>query len=158
MKASAGSLPSGVLSHKFIAPVPYAGAVARQRILERIRQFPHARVILLQGPAGPGKSTALQQLKDAAQGAGELTGWLTMDAGDNDPRRFLLHFQSLVGALSNRPGGEVGRNIEHRDVSFHYRSDWLLDRIARLGRPVALFLDEFQTLTDKTVLGFLASL
>jgi LuxR family maltose regulon positive regulatory protein len=158
MKASAGSLPSGVLSHKFIAPVPYAGAVARERILERIRQFPHARVILLQGPAGHGKSTALQQLKDAAQGAGELTGWLTMDAGDNDPRRFLLHFQSLVGSLSDGTEISPGRSAERRDASFHYRSDWLLDRIARLGQPVALFLDEFQTLTDKTVLGFLSFL
>jgi LuxR family maltose regulon positive regulatory protein len=158
MKTSAASLSAGVLSYKFIAPVPYAGAIAREGILERIAQYPRARVILLQGPAGHGKSTALQQLKDAAQAAGELTGWLTLDGGDNDPRRFLLHFQSLVGALSNRPGAELGRNVEQRDASFHYRSDWLLDRIARLGRPVALFLDDFQTLTDKTVLGFLGSL
>src|ERR1700742_3256152 len=112
MKASAGSLPDGVLSYKFIAPVPYAGSIARERILERIAHFPHARVILLQGPAGHGKSTALQQLKDAAQAAGAVTGWLTMDGGDNDPRRFLLHFQSLVGSLSEETAVASGRGAE----------------------------------------------
>src|ERR1700738_4373619 len=99
MKAPTDRTSPGVLSYKFIAPVPYAGAIAREGILERIAQFPSARVILLQGPAGHGKSTALQQLKDAAEAEGRLSGWLTMDTGDNDPRRFLLHFQSLVGTL-----------------------------------------------------------
>jgi LuxR family transcriptional regulator, maltose regulon positive regulatory protein len=157
MKA-AERIDSTVFSYKFIAPVPYAGAITRSAILQRIADFPGARVVLLQGPAGHGKSTVLQQLKDVAQAAGQLTGWLTLDSGDNDPRRFLLHIQSLVASLTHIPGQSQVRVLEPREVSAHFRPDWLVDRIARIGRPVALFFDELQSLTDKTVLGFLAAL
>ena len=149
---------STVFSYKFIAPVPYAGAIIRSAILQRIGEFPGARVVLLQGPAGHGKSTVLQQLKDVAQAAGQPTGWLTLDGGDNDPRRFLLHIQSLVASLTAVPGNSRVRSLEPREVSSQLRPDWLIDRITRIGKPVALFLDEFQALTDRTVLGFLAAL
>jgi len=157
MKA-AERITSTVFSYKFIAPVPYAGAITRNALLQRIASRTSARVVLLQGPAGHGKSTLLQQLKDAVQGEGQYTGWLTMDAGDNDPRRFLLHIESLVAALSDVAGQSPARPPDRKDGSSHFRPDWLIDRITRIGRPVGLFFDEFQTLTDKTVLSFFAAL
>jgi LuxR family maltose regulon positive regulatory protein len=158
MKASSKAGTAEVLSYKFLAPAPYAGAVRREGILQRISQSSSARVVLLQGPAGHGKSTALQQLKDAAEAEGHLTGWLTFDAGDNDPRRFIMQFQALVQALLSRAGDAVAADTERREAGFRYRSDWLLERLSNIGRPVALFLDEFQALTDKTVLAFFKSL
>jgi len=149
---------STVFSYKFIAPVPYSGAITRSDLLQRIAACTSARLVLLQGPAGHGKSTVLQQLKDVAQASGECTGWLTMDSGDNDPRRFLLHIQSLVMALSAEGGQAPLPLSDQMDGSCHFHPGWLLDWITRLGRPVALFFDELQTLTDKTVLGFLATL
>jgi len=157
MKAAERITPT-VFSYKFIAPVPYAGAITRSALLQRVASCTSARLVLLQGPAGHGKSTLLQQLKDAAQTEGQCTGWLTMDTGDNDPRRFLLHIESLVTALSDAPLQSHARTPDRQDGSSHLRPDWLIDRITRIGRPVALFFDEFQTLTDKTVVAFLAAL
>ena len=147
-----------VLAHKLFAPSPNPHAIRREGIFRRIAQHPSASVILLQGPAGHGKSTVLQQLKAAAEADGCLTAWLSFDAGDNDPRRFFVHFQALVAALERSAGDERGPPpIEHDAKSLH-RSDWTINRLVTLRRRVALFLDEFQTITDRTVLAFFKNL
>jgi LuxR family maltose regulon positive regulatory protein len=147
-----------VLSYKFFAPKPNASAIPRERILQRIAQHPSATVILVQGPAGHGKSTALQQIKVVAEGGGSLTGWLTLDVGDNDPRRFFNHFQALVAALQHDAGLDTRVRAPAHEVSHHHHADWTIDRVLMIGRPVSLFLDELQTVTDKTVLTFLKNL
>ena len=68
------------------------------RLSERLDQGAPPRLVLVSAPAGFGKTTAL------AQGLARLTGgrghvaWLSLDADDNDPRRFLEH---LVAALQS---------------------------------------------------------
>src|SRR5216683_2945264 len=144
-----------VCTYKLFAPTPYAGSIRRDGILERIAQQPSARVVVLQGPAGHGKSTALQQLKDSCEAQCQLTGWLTFDLADNDPQRFFIHFQALVVSLHEQFEDQAqDADTQSRNVNQRYRSDWILHHLSRIGRPVALFLDEFQTLSNKTVLSF----
>jgi LuxR family transcriptional regulator, maltose regulon positive regulatory protein len=144
----------GVLSYKLVAPAPAAGAVRRNEILERVAANPNVNLIVLQAPAGHGKSTTLQQLKDAADSNGWRTAWLTLDGGDNDPRRFFLHFQALL----QRIAGPASGPLPERDVaSLPNRADWLMETLATLEGPAALFLDEFQTVTDRSVLSFFRS-
>lgn len=144
-----------VSAHKLFAPTPHAGAIQREGIIERIRQHPSARVVMLQAPAGHGKSTALQQLKELCKREGYLTAWLTLDAADNDPRRLFIHIQALVASLqegSKLPVATHGAVAQH--ATHRYRSDWILNRLAAIGRPVALFLDEFQVLSTRAALAF----
>ncbi len=54
-------------------------AISRASILKRIFENESARVFVLQGPAGHGKSTALQQIKSICEEQADLCGWLTMD-------------------------------------------------------------------------------
>jgi LuxR family maltose regulon positive regulatory protein len=155
MSAAPAKLWADVCSYKLFAPTPYAGSIRRDGILQRIGEHASARVVVLQGPAGHGKSTALQQLKDTCEAAKHLTGWLTLDVADNDPRRFFIHFQALVASLQESVGEDREVAATHaRSANQRYRSDWILDRLSRIGRPVTLFLDEFQTLSNRTVLSF----
>ena len=85
-----------ICAHKFFAPPEFDGAVRRDSILDRIFAGRQLRVILVQGPAGHGKSTLLQQAKTSCEAEGMLTGWLTFDEADNDPRRLFLHLQALL--------------------------------------------------------------
>ncbi|EWS54703.1 MULTISPECIES: AAA family ATPase [unclassified Methylibium] len=86
-----------VSTHKLFAPPIYPGAVRRRVILDRVLQDNSLRVTVLQGPAGHGKSTTLQQIKTAHEARGWRTAWLTLDDADNDPRRFESHMRALVG-------------------------------------------------------------
>lgn len=148
-----------VYAHKLFAPTRYAGAICRKAILERIFREDCGRVVLLQGPAGHGKSTALQQLKSEFESRGHLTGWLSFDEADNDARRFSIHMHALVaGLLGSEAGAAVSGDDENSELVRRRRSDWMVDCLFRVGRPVAIFFDEFQTLRDKSILSFFRSL
>lgn len=151
MRAPADEAWSKGPSYKFVAPMPIAGGIRRERILERIASHGYVHLVVLQAPAGHGKSTALQQIKEVAEEQDYLTGWLTFDAGDNDPRRFFTHFQSLL----MRTTGAVGKGETRRELGgASHHCDWLFEHLDCVDKPVALFLDDFQALTDKTVLSF----
>jgi LuxR family maltose regulon positive regulatory protein len=148
-----------VYAHKLFAPTRYAGAIRRTAILDRIFKDDCARIVLLQGPAGHGKSTALQQLKAEFESRGYLSGWLSFDEADNDARRFSIHMHALVAALlGSEAGAAVSGDDENSELVRRRRSDWMVDCLFRLGRPVAIFFDEFQTLRDKSILSFFRSL
>lgn len=140
--------------HKLSAPSSYAGAIARHGIVSKV--FAAApRVVLLHGPAGHGKSTTLQQLKVLCDERGYQTGWYVLDEADNDARRFSVHFQALMASLTGE-SSEDGFAAEEPGTETPWvgRYDWLLDRLFRVGRPVAVFLDDFQFLTNRSILSF----
>jgi len=145
----AAKSPPDIAAYKFFAPPASAGTVQRTALLERILGGGSARVVFLQGPAGHGKSTALQQLRAASAAQGSTTAWLTLDEADNDLRRFYLHLQTMAASL-----GAMG---EERDQG-RRRSDWLVAQLLRVEKPVALFFDDFQHLSHKAVLGFFLEL
>ncbi|HET9692754.1 MAG TPA: LuxR C-terminal-related transcriptional regulator [Steroidobacteraceae bacterium] len=144
--------PLDVSPHKFFAPAPYAGAIERGSIHRRIASQPGSRIVVLQGPAGHGKSTTLQQIKTQHEAAGWQTAWLTLDEADNDPRRLAYHLHALANLLA--ADGVVEAAAPRRGR----RADWLLDRLVRLQRPAAIFLDEFQALRNRTILALFRDL
>src|SRR5271169_1657669 len=86
-------------SHKLYAPPLRSDLIGRTSILDRVFGPETARVMLLQAPAGYGKSTTLRQIMSACSERGILAAWLTFDTGDNDPRRFLIHFRALLASV-----------------------------------------------------------
>lgn len=150
-----GERPSAQISlHKLFAPPSYRGAVARRALLDRMFADPSVRVVMLQGPAGHGKSTLLQQAMSECDKHGKLTGWLSFDDADNDMRRFAGHFDALLNGVCGDSGG--GR-LQASGVRAR-RSDASIARLLQLGSPVALFFDEFQELSNPLILGFFRDL
>ena len=144
-----------ICAHKFFAPPEFDGAVRRDVILDRIFAGRNLRVILVQGPAGHGKSTLLQQAKSTCEAQGTLTGWLSFDDADNDPRRLFLHLQALLASVKRVESLAGLPEIEDGGVIGAWRPvDWFIGGLIETGRPVALFFDEFQTLRERGVLGF----
>lgn len=137
-----------IFTHKFFAPPSYPGAVARQELLDRMFREPGYGVVVVQAPAGHGKSTLLQQAKTASAQRGATTGWLSFDEADNDLRRFTVHMQALINQLDSRAAGEAdtARGMRRR------LPDWIATRLAHADAAVHLFLDEFQTLSSRDVL------
>lgn len=137
-----------VFTHKFFAPPSYPGAVARKELLDRMFREPGYGVVVVQAPAGHGKSTLLQQAKTASDARGAATGWLSFDEADNDLRRFTVHMQALVNQLDNSAATEpeTTRGMRRR------LPDWIATRLAHADTAVHLFLDEFQALSSRDVL------
>lgn len=142
-------------AHKLYGPRALQGAISREELLGRIFGG-QARVFLLQGPAGHGKTTLMQQVMAECGKRGWLAGWLTMDEADNDIRRLSMHLQELLRSLE-----EAGRDTADRSAAVDElasRADWFIARLLDFGTEVALFLDDFQAVTGRNVLAFFKDL
>ena len=88
-----------LLATKLHVPGSRAGLVPRPRLTERLDEGLERGLMLVCAPAGYGKTVLLA---DWARRSQYPAGWLSLDAGDNDPARFWRH---TLGALDRaRPG------------------------------------------------------
>jgi LuxR family transcriptional regulator, maltose regulon positive regulatory protein len=95
-----------MLATKFHVPAPRRRAVARPRLVEPLFSDSHEgrKLTLVCAPAGFGKTTLLSQwvLQVRAAEPGVRVAWLSLDAGDNDPARFLTH---LIAGMHGADAG-----------------------------------------------------
>ena len=88
-----------LLATKLHLPGPRPDLVPRPRLTARLDEGLARGLVLVCAPAGYGKTVLLA---DWARRGRHPVGWLSMDAGDNDPARFWRH---VVAALDRaRPG------------------------------------------------------
>ena len=82
-----------ILATKLYVPRPQHGVVLRPRLIERLNEGLHRKLILISASAGSGKTTLVGEW---ATGFERPVAWLSLDKGDSDPVRFLTY---LVAAL-----------------------------------------------------------
>src|ERR687890_725802 len=82
-----------ILATNLYIPPPRPKAILRPRLIERLDEGLHRKLILVCAPAGFGKTTLLGEWVAALP---HPAAWLSLDEGDNDPARFLSY---LVAAL-----------------------------------------------------------
>jgi len=149
---------------KYRIPRPRRDAVPRPALLARtLEQAAGARLVLVQAPAGFGKTTLLVQLATALATApgGEIV-WVSLDAEDNDAN---LLFASLFGALAALdlpwavPPDTVLAQLQDASPAARTALGPLIDALG--GRPearIALVLDDLHHITDAAALQLLDTL
>lgn len=149
--SAASARPGGILP---------TGAVVRSDLLARVFTDPVPRVVLLQAPAGHGKTTFMQQARTHWQAQGAAIGWVSLDEGDNDTSRLFGHLQSLLKRLEAQSTSTQTTSgaIPKVQAGRAPRSDWVVDRLEQLDCRVVVFLDEFQVLTNRSILDFFRTL
>src|SRR5262249_22557876 len=116
--------------------------VARPRLTARLQPAATSRLALVVAPAGSGKSSVVSQwCQEQAPGR---VAWLSLDASDNEPRRFL---QYLCAALE-RVVPEVAAPVHTllrapQPPASEEALTLLLNGLAALEHPVTLVLDDY---------------
>ncbi len=93
-----------ILATKLYVPPPPHNAVLRPRLIERLNEGLHHKLVLISAPAGFGKTTLVSEW---IANCGRKAAWLSLDEGDNDPTRFLTY---LVAALQTIKAG-IGEGL-----------------------------------------------
>jgi LuxR family maltose regulon positive regulatory protein len=88
-----------LLATKLHAPRPQPGFVPRPRLADALDEGLARGRLLVCAPPGSGKTA---MLADWARSGAGMVGWLTLDAGDNDPARFWRH--AVAALYRARPG------------------------------------------------------
>jgi LuxR family maltose regulon positive regulatory protein len=145
-------------NHKILPPEAHRHAVQREGLLSRIFGDQPPRVVMFQAPAGHGKTSLMLQVEMECAARDMLTGWISLDESDNDAARFLGHLRDVVTTL----GSEVNANsavLEPWHASdVVLRTDQIIGPLLKLGRPVAMFMDDLHFVNSRAVYGFIRDL
>ncbi|MGV8896289.1 MAG: LuxR C-terminal-related transcriptional regulator [Rhodoglobus sp.] len=140
-----------VLATKLFVPPPRAQAVARPRLIQKLDAGIRSgrKLTLISAPAGFGKTTILSAwISHAREQEPDLNvAWLSLDARDNDPMRFLNYLASaLAQADSSLPVDLPGGQNPLEGIL-----TTLLNQIAASSSRILLVLDDFQLIDDQSV-------
>lgn len=98
-----------VLATKLYIPQLRPKMVSRPRLIERLNEGLYRKLTLVSAPAGFGKSTVVSAW---AKRSGCPVAWVSLDAGDHDPVRFLVYLISALQTISPQFGEEILRFLQ----------------------------------------------
>jgi LuxR family maltose regulon positive regulatory protein len=97
--------PDRLLLTKLYAPPIRADRVPRPRLTTRLQRSWQHKLLLLSAPAGSGKTTALSEWVASEDRNRAAIAWISLDAGDNDPVRFITYFIAALQTAQAEAGG-----------------------------------------------------
>ena len=142
-----------LLQVKLEVPRPSARLISRPRLTALLDGALDARLLLVSAPPGFGKTTALV---DWLAASSTEHAWLTLDAADNDPVRFLRYLWAAVATMADEAGSmaadspaaqapdviaEIAAILGERSPSLLVLDDYHLIVSAEVQRDVSLLLD-----------------
>ncbi len=157
----------GLLATKFHLPTPPTRQVLRPRLVQRLNEglASGRRLTLISAPAGFGKSICAAEW--AASLGRQPLAWLSLDASDNDPGRFLIYFIAALqklgpGAHLPGVGAEITGVLQSGQIPpAELVSTSLINDLVRLtgsaGRSL-LFLDDFHVIQHSYILAVMEKL
>ncbi|HWH82508.1 MAG TPA: LuxR C-terminal-related transcriptional regulator [Burkholderiaceae bacterium] len=154
--ASAAALSAPrLLPNKLSPPAADPHQVFRDAVTRSILEGASARLILVRAPAGFGKTTVMAQSRQCFEQVDIATAWLTMDAADNDPSRFLAYLNAALEDLLPEEGRSATPAQPPALGEFALA---LMERVSGIAFPFALFLDEFELVQSPTVLALVGEM
>jgi LuxR family transcriptional regulator, maltose regulon positive regulatory protein len=145
-----------LLATKLYLPPPRAKAVLRPRMLEQLNQGLNRKLTLISAPAGFGKTTLVSEWVATC---GRPTAWLSLDASDSDPKRFLTYFIAALQKVDKALGKELFALLESPQAPpSESILTTLLNDITPSTDDFVFVLDDYHLIDSKpvdTMLGFL---
>jgi LuxR family maltose regulon positive regulatory protein len=145
-----------LLRTKLYIPPARPDQIARPRLVAQINGGLDKTLILVSAPAGYGKTTLVSRWLSERKVS---SAWLSLDAGDNDPVRFLQYL--LTALLPAAPGIEhdlLGTIQGIRPAQFENLITLLVNELASNPDPFVLVLDDFHVIHSEEVLRIVSFL
>ncbi|MEM9454973.1 MAG: LuxR C-terminal-related transcriptional regulator [Myxococcota bacterium] len=144
----------GLLPGKLTPPRLGPDCLARPRVHDALEALAHHRVVLVNGPAGIGKTTAVAQWLDDQP----ATAWLAPSTTEAEPVRLTRY---LLGALAGPGWVDEPPMWPFEDEAFDMPA-WLTEHVVLPltldGPPITLVIDDIHALTSMSTWGGLAFL
>lgn len=151
-----------LLETKLYIPPIRPEIVHRPRLIEHLYQGLHRKATLISAPAGFGKTTLLAEWSNllVLQARNETAkarkiAWLSLDRGDNDPKRFLTYFVSALkklDGLDNTFGkGALNSLLSSHPASSESILTSLINDLINVPDQLVLALDDYHLIDAQSV-------
>ena len=151
-RPSAGPL-APVVTTKLVPPRGAGRVVGRERLMKQLLEARRKRCIVLQGPAGCGKTTVMVAWRQALLPLDFDVAWLTLTPEDNELTRWLDYLLASIGridaALTFDAALLAGRGVDSEAVERTIIA--LVRSIAQYRRELVLILDDLHLMTDRGI-------
>jgi LuxR family maltose regulon positive regulatory protein len=144
---------TGLLATKFHIPPWRPPGVSRPRLVNQLAGGldEARRLTLVSAPAGYGKTTLMAEWIHSLRGEWRLA-WLSLDAADNDPGRFLTYFLAAFqhadpSIFESAPSLLNLQQLPPTQVLL----DALINRLSLLEAPILLILDDYQVISNPVI-------
>lgn len=138
------SMATSVLITKLFIPPPRPNLVPRPRLTERLDQGLNLPLTVVVAPAGFGKTTLVSAW---LAGSACPAAWLSLDAGDDDPLRFLTYVVAALRPVLPAGGEGVMAALQApQPPPLDAILTALLNELAMLPADVALVLDDYHAI------------
>src|SRR5215203_4762040 len=136
-----------ILATKLYIPQPKA--VVRPRLIERLNEGLHRRLILVCAPAGFGKTTLISEWVATLP---RSAAWLSLDEVDDDPARFLAYLVAALRTIAPNMGeGVLGALRSPQPPPTESILTALLNEMASLAEDLVLVLDDYHVIDATAV-------
>jgi LuxR family maltose regulon positive regulatory protein len=145
-----------VITTKLFRPSPRQLTVERKRLYDLLRQGNTLPLTMVVAPAGWGKSTLVA---DWLAHDRITAGWVSLDGGDNDPKRFWRYLLLAADQVGSAAGASALRRLDAagsdvlRDVLPAF-----VNELAAAQAPLMLVLDDYHLITSAQVHTSVATL
>ena len=144
-----GPMKAPILAAKLFKSGVRPEAVRRPQLLARLDEGRQRKLTLVSAPAGFGKTTLVSEW---SSGCGQPAAWLSLDAGDNDPLRFLNYLVSSLQTISiSVSDGLSGMLDSSQPPPLEYMLTMLLNEISLVPGHFSLVLDDWHAIDAKAV-------
>ena len=147
--SAADKSPNRLLATKLNRPAPDDKNILRPRLISFLDAGTAKRITVISAPAGFGKTTLVAQW---LYRCGMASAWLSLDASDNDPERFLRYIIAAIRIVD--PGFGSGIEPLLAPASLpppDYLADAMLSAMTALREPVVLVLDDYHAISSSAV-------
>src|SRR5437764_13939978 len=139
-----------ILATKLYIPRLRPNVVIRPRLLERLNAGLHRKLTLIAAPAGFGKTTLLSEWVAGLQASNRPVAWLSLDAEDSDPARFLTYLIAALRTIAPNIGeGVLGVLQSPQPPPTESILTALLNEITTLPTNFVLVLDDYHVIDAK---------
>lgn len=145
-----------LIKTKLFIPYPRKNIVPRPLLLEKLTQGLTKPLILVSAPAGYGKTTLLAEWINSLPKKDSLTPWavcwFSLDAGDNDPMRFLAYLTAALEKVDLELSAET-QEIIHSFEGIYSKTPlaMLLNNLQVQDQSVLLVLDDYQFINNPAI-------
>jgi LuxR family maltose regulon positive regulatory protein len=138
-----------LLSTKFFTPTPAPNLLTRPRLIKKLNQGSTRKLTLVSASAGFGKSTLLSQWTSTLC---QPVSWLSLDANDDDPFRFLTYFIGAFERINSNIGKEVLEILNSaQSPPYDVILTLLINELVGIPDHFTLVLDDYHFVNDAQI-------